>query len=185
MQQQNNEWPMWSQQANKENSNATFRGSEMKAKSGFTLVEILIVVVILGILAAIVIPQFTEASTEAKLSSLVSDLQTIRSQIELYKIQHNDLYPGQDTAADAIDLADFVADLTGYTTVDGATAAAPGAGVFGPYLQKIPTNQFSNSQTVVGTTAATDGWVLTTAVGAGQGHIQPVDLAAYYVAADL
>jgi len=38
----------------------------MKAKSGFTLVEILIVVVILGILAAVVIPQFTEASTEAR-----------------------------------------------------------------------------------------------------------------------
>jgi prepilin-type N-terminal cleavage/methylation domain-containing protein len=46
----------------------------MKTKrSGFTLVEILIVVVILGILAAIVIPQFTEASTEAKLSSLCTD----------------------------------------------------------------------------------------------------------------
>ncbi|MHC4363321.1 MAG: type IV pilin protein, partial [Planctomycetota bacterium] len=42
----------------------------MKAQSGFTLVEILIVVVILGILAAIVIPQFTDASTEAKMSSL-------------------------------------------------------------------------------------------------------------------
>ena len=49
----------------------------MRANRGFTLVEILIVVVILGILAAIVIPQFTEASTEAKLSSLCSDLQTI------------------------------------------------------------------------------------------------------------
>ena len=38
----------------------------MRAKSGFTLVEVLIVVVILGILAAVVIPQFSDASTEAK-----------------------------------------------------------------------------------------------------------------------
>ncbi len=60
----------------------------MRAKSGFTLVEILIVVVILGILAAIVIPQFTSASTEAKQSALVSNLQSVRSQIELYKIHH-------------------------------------------------------------------------------------------------
>ena len=65
----------------------------MKAKRGFTLVEILIVVVILGILAAIVIPQFTEASTEAKVSRLASDLQTMRSQIELYKVQHSDTPP--------------------------------------------------------------------------------------------
>jgi len=67
----------------------------MKAKSGFTLVEILIVVVILGILAAIVIPQFTDASTEAKESALKSDLQTMRSQIELYKISDRAL---QDSA---------------------------------------------------------------------------------------
>jgi general secretion pathway protein G len=66
----------------------------MKAKSGFTLVEILIVVVILGILAAIVIPQFTEASTEAKTSRLCTDLQSVRSQIQLYKIEHNDNFPG-------------------------------------------------------------------------------------------
>ena len=59
----------------------------------FTLVEILIVVVILGILAAIVIPQFTSASESAKSSSLVSQLQTLRSQFELYQIQHNGDYP--------------------------------------------------------------------------------------------
>ncbi|GAH59870.1 unnamed protein product, partial [marine sediment metagenome] len=66
----------------------------MKAKkSGFTLVEILIVVVILGILAAIVIPQFTSASTEAKENSLKSDLHSMRSQISLYKIKNDDLPP--------------------------------------------------------------------------------------------
>src|SRR5712671_3629272 len=62
-------------------------------KSGFTLVEILIVVIILGILAAIVIPQFTNASQDARESSLLSQLQTLRSQIELYKLQHKDKLP--------------------------------------------------------------------------------------------
>src|SRR5207253_9686180 len=62
-------------------------------KSGFTLVEILIVVIILGILAAIVIPQFTNASTDAKKSNMASQLQTLRSQIQLYKLQHNDTAP--------------------------------------------------------------------------------------------
>ena len=57
-------------------------------KHGFTLVEILIVVVILGILAAIVIPQFSNASQEASINRVRADLQTMRSQIELYKIQH-------------------------------------------------------------------------------------------------
>jgi general secretion pathway protein G len=126
----------------------------MKAKSGFTLVEILIVVVILGILAAIVIPQFTEASTEAKVSRLASDLQTMRSQIELYKIQHSDALPG--TVADV----DFEAAMTGYTTATGAAADAPGDGVYGPYLQKVPTNPFvTENGNVVGAADANDcGW---------------------------
>jgi len=102
----------------------------MRAKSGFTLVEILIVVVILGILAAIVIPQFTNASTEAKDSSLRSDLQMLRSQIELYKIQHNDQMPSD--AAVGILLA-----LTDKTDQYGAAG-----GTLGAYLRTIPTNQF-------------------------------------------
>src|SRR5256885_1739083 len=63
------------------------------ARKGFTLVEILIVVIILGILAAIVIPQFTNASQDARKNSLTSQLQTMRSQIELYKLQHLDNLP--------------------------------------------------------------------------------------------
>jgi general secretion pathway protein G len=111
----------------------------MKARSGFTLVEILIVVVILGILAAIVIPQFTEASTEAKLSSLCSDLQTIRSQIELYKVQHNDAVPGAGGAS-------FVQALTGYTEIDGDVWAAGDS--YGPYLQQMPKNPFNDLATI-------------------------------------
>lgn len=112
-------------------------------RRGFTLVEILIVVVILGILAAIVIPQFTEASSEAKMSSLVSDLQTMRSQIELYKIQHNDEFPGQQAGG-----ATFEQAMTGYTDVSGAAQAAPGAGVYGPYVQQLPKNPFNDLRTV-------------------------------------
>lgn len=62
-------------------------------RKGFTLVEILIVVVILGILAAIVVPQFTSASTEAVKGALQSQLQTVSSQLELYRVRHTGAYP--------------------------------------------------------------------------------------------
>jgi general secretion pathway protein G len=128
----------------------------MRVKSGFTLVEILIVVVILGILAAIVIPQFTDASEQAKESSLVSDLQTMRSQIELYKIQHGGHLPGEGGAT--IEEA-----LTGLTDVSGAVAAAPGTGVYGPYLQKLPKNPFTDGHGINGacvTHSSVQGWTL-------------------------
>jgi len=128
----------------------SFGGSFMTRthRSGFTLVEILIVVIILGILAAIVIPQFTEASSQAKLNSMTSDLQTVRSQIQLYKVQHNDNVP---TAAT------FVAQMTTCTKVDG-TAGTLNVD-FGPYMQTIPNNPFTNTNTVGGTaTAGASAW---------------------------
>lgn len=126
-----------------------------KQKSkGFTLVEILIVVVILGILAAIVIPQFTNASETAKASSLISQLQTIRSQLELYQVQHNGNYPT---------LAQMWGNLTSQTDVNGATTGTD----FGPYLQKAPANPFvvSTSATTVAADAS-GGWKYTAATGA-------------------
>ncbi len=114
-------------------------------KSGFTLVEILIVVIILGILAAIVIPQFTNASEDARRNSLTSQLQTLRSQVELFKLQHRDRYP-------CIDINDPTSGwewdmLTTKTDEDGVAG-----GPLGPYMQQIPINPL-NSDSAVDTVA--------------------------------
>ncbi|MBW8041081.1 MAG: prepilin-type N-terminal cleavage/methylation domain-containing protein [Planctomycetes bacterium] len=140
----------------------------MRVEKGFTLVEILIVVVILGILAAIVIPQFTSASTEARESALKSDLQAMRSQIELYKIQHlNDALPGAFTAT-------FLQAMEGYTDVGGAVVAAGTLGAKGPYMRKIPVNPFSSAALNlvridgIAAGAGTDHWRFDTTTGAFQ-----------------
>jgi general secretion pathway protein G len=57
----------------------------VQVRKAFTLVEILIVVVILGILAAIVVPQFTNATQDAQQGNIQTQLETINNQIELYR----------------------------------------------------------------------------------------------------
>jgi type II secretion system protein G len=103
-------------------------------KRAFTLIEILIVVVILGILAAIVIPQFTDASEDAMLSSVKSQLQTLRSQVELYRVKNGGV------ASDLV--AQQWADL-----------------VDNDYIQQAPINPFNDSTTVAGAAGAGVGWI--------------------------
>jgi len=110
----------------------------------FTLVEVLIVVIVLGILAAVVVPQFSSASDDANLSALTTNLQTIRSQIELYRLQHKSVYPT---------LASFTAQMTAKTDISGGSGTD-----FGPYLLKIPPNPFTS-----------DSAVTADAFGAGKG----------------
>ncbi|MHC4715677.1 MAG: type II secretion system protein [Planctomycetota bacterium] len=141
----------------------------MHRRKGFTLVEILIVVIILGILAAIVIPQFTEASNDARESQLVSDLQTVRGQVELYKVQHLERLPSVNEN-NVADTANFVTRLTQKTDHTGLLI---GTGKFGPYLQKFPTNPFAatNMDGVTFGTADpapgnnTSGWYFNTSLG--------------------
>ena len=117
-----------------------------QTRKGFTLIEILIVVIILGILAAIVIPQFTNASKEAKQSSLVTMVQSLRSQIALFKLQHNDMLPGAAPLKETMGSfseATFWDQLTLFSKIDGTTAAAKNTAtgfVLGPYMQSIPAN---------------------------------------------
>ena len=63
-----------------------------RTKKAFTLVEILIVVVILGILAAIVVPQFTNATQDAQGGNLKAQIKSLQNQIELFKAKTNS-YP--------------------------------------------------------------------------------------------
>ncbi|MBL8763863.1 MAG: prepilin-type N-terminal cleavage/methylation domain-containing protein [Phycisphaerae bacterium] len=114
----------------------------------FTLVEILIVVVILGILAAIVVPQFTNASQDAQISNVETQLSTIRQQVELYRVRNNGQYPACLAAGDW-------ADLTPPTSND--------------YMRVAPVNPRTGLSTVISGTApsATDaaGWLWDAATG--------------------
>ena len=116
-------------------------------KSGFTLVEILIVVIILGILAAIVIPQFTDASTSAKQNSLVSQVQTVRSQVELYKSAHSSTGATKlfTTASSQWQELTKNTDLDGTLWVSGTSTGTK----FGPYLQNPPVNNINSRTNVV------------------------------------
>lgn len=133
------------------------------AQQGFTLVEILIVVVILGILAAIVIPQFTNASESARASSLQSQLQTIRSQLELFQVQHMGAYPDLVT--------NQWPEMTAASEPTSTYALGDGSGNdVGPYLQQAPTNAFAPAADTTGSgigaaTATNTAWAYDKATG--------------------
>ncbi len=125
-------------------------------RCGFTLIEVLIVVTIMAVLAATIIPQFTSSADEARQSQLDFNLHTLQSQIHLYHLQHNSLYPNPLTR------------LTVKTDLGGAINAA---GPFGPYVVggELPTNP--NTQSNVATASADGvlktggGWLYNSATG--------------------
>lgn len=129
--------------------------------TGFSLVELLIVVIILAILAAIVVPQFADTSTTARESAVDSNLAAMRSAVDLYRQQHG-AYPGDVAASGGtcpagstagVGVADsgaaFTEQLTRFTNPLGQACTGTDATFnLGPYLREIPVNPVNNLATV-------------------------------------
>jgi type II secretion system protein G len=153
--------------------------SYRRVRQGFTLVELLIVVIILAILAAIVVPQFVASTDDARLAALDSNLRNIRAAVALYNQQHGE-YPAAngDGTALANTEAAFLSQLTTFTDADGdAQATSDATHIYGPYLTRstMPADPFLNVATVevgnagtlplTGTAGDPGGWKFDTVTG--------------------
>jgi len=117
----------------------------------FTLVEILIVVVLLGVLAAIVIPAFANSGTLAREATLATNLKLLRRFALIYTSHHLEVapgYPNGDTSVAPTDQT-FRDQAMLSSDAHGQTAPRGTAGFrYGPYLSKIPTNPFNGLATI-------------------------------------
>lgn len=121
----------------------------------FTLIEILLVVAILGLLAAIVIPRFS-GILESVMQSVANTNRTrMRAQIELYRQEHGQ-YPRVDN---------FVAQMTKKTNKDGEPPLE-GQKVYGPYLDAVPNNPFTGANSLGSGPAGSSDWYYSEDTGA-------------------
>jgi type II secretory pathway pseudopilin PulG len=108
----------------------------------------LIVVVIMGILAAIVVPQFSQSSDDARYAATIQNLQSLRSQVDLFRNHHENLYPGSTTpTADDTLFRDHMT----LPTNEAGTTGPFGDPLFpyGPYIHnQIPANPFNGSRVI-------------------------------------
>lgn len=135
-------------------------GMKEPREQAFTLIEILVVIIVLGILATIIVPKVGTAADEARRAALASDLRTVREQMELYRLEHGGSSPTV--------LTEGANQLTARSLSDGTVDPA---GKCGPYLHSLPTNPFNGKATAEvenGTAGLGDGshgWHLDSSTG--------------------
>lgn len=152
----------------------------LKNQAGFTLIEMLVVVIILGILAMIIVPQISVSTDDARLNSLQTNLNSLRSAIEVYAAQHANRYPGTYSEADgttavpdnAAAKAALLAQLTQFTDINGMVSGTKTATFkYGPYLKTgtLPLNPFNENSDVLCDFAQADITAARAPAGAGEG----------------
>lgn len=123
---------------------------------GFTLVELLVVIVVLAVLAAIVLPKFMDSGQRSKESALKSDLKLVRNAISLFKTDTG-LYP-----ITLANLSDSVAPSQGHNGTAEVDLTA--TNWHGPYLQSVANDPVSGAAL---TYDKTKGAVTSSATGNG------------------
>jgi general secretion pathway protein G len=122
-----------------------------RQRYAFTVVEIIIVGLVLVILATVVIPQFSRASQQSKQDALKDVLQYLRTQVAVFKAQHQDVppgYPEGDPTATPTAAA-FAEQLTEHSDVSCHLSAQPmPTDQYGPYLANVPVNPVNGSNSI-------------------------------------
>ena len=131
--------------------------SNGRRSGGFSLIELVIVIVIIGVISAIAIPRLTRGANNAGSTALRGDLAVLRSSIELYRAEHEGKFPTK---------AGISNQLTMYTKLDGTDANVAvdvtGGRIYGPYLRAVPTLPVGakKGQTgILDVDGATIGWI--------------------------
>lgn len=143
----------------------------------FSMLELVIVIVIIGIIAAIAVPRMSNATTNAMEARAITDLRLLREAIEIYKEEHG-AYPGQRNDGQGGGPADwFERQLTQFSNDAGLTSPVASAGhIFGPYIRGIPDNPFKAQPADDPTgVAVVTGGTDAEATGGGEGWVINID----------
>ncbi|TXI92318.1 MAG: type II secretion system protein GspG [Neisseriales bacterium] len=101
-----------------------------KKRQGFTLIEIMVVIVIMGIMAALVVPRVMGSTDQARTAAAKADIQSVMTALKLYKLD-NIRYPTQQQGLDALVNKPSVAPI-------------PNNYKAGGYLEKLPKDPWGN-----------------------------------------
>ena len=162
--------------------------NSLSLAKGFTLIEVVIVVIILGLLAVLVVPHLSTAANAEREDSLRDDLHFLRTQIMVYQAQHNGVAPGYPNGDLAVkpSLAVFTNQMTMYTDKAGNTSRSPSdVYQYGPYLQRLPKNMLNNNSNIRFVVSdkifpvqanGLDGWLYQPSTGIIAANIDGTDL---------